>query len=75
MLPLNYMAGRGALMTLNGWGTLDAALVLLSAISLVLPTGRIAGFDGLRTPRAPARPRVIAEVVPERPLDRPSAPP
>jgi thiosulfate dehydrogenase [quinone] large subunit len=75
VLPLNYMAGRGALMTLSGWGTLDAALALLSAISLVLPTGRIAGFDGLRTPRAPARPTVVAEVVPERPLDGPSAPP
>jgi thiosulfate dehydrogenase [quinone] large subunit len=75
VLPLNYMAGRGALVTLNGWGTLDAALALLSAISLVLPTGRIAGFDGLRTPRPPPRPKVIAEVVPERPLDRPSAPP
>ncbi|HEY1868936.1 MAG TPA: TQO small subunit DoxD [Candidatus Cybelea sp.] len=75
LLPLNYMAVRGAIFTLSGWGSSDAALALLSAISLVLPTGRIAGFDGLRTPRAAARPTVIAEVVPERPLDRPSAPP
>lgn len=75
VLPLNYMAVRGAISTLSGWGSPDASLALLSAISLVLPTGRIAGFDGLRRPRAPARPKVIAEVVPERPLDRPSAPP
>ena len=75
VLPLNYMAVRGAISTLSGWGSPDASLALLSAISLVLPTGRVAGADGLRTPRAPARPKVIAEVVPERPLDRPSAPP
>lgn len=75
LLPLNYMAVRGAVGTLSGWGSPDASLALLSAISLVLPTGRIAGFDSLRTPRAPTRPAVIAEVVPERPLDGPSAPP
>jgi len=75
VLPLNYMAGRGALGTISGWGTLDAALALLSAISLVLPTGRVAGFDGLRTPRVVRRPVVTAEVVPERPLEGPTAPP
>ncbi len=75
VLPLNYMAVRGAVGTLSGWGSPDASLALLSFISCVLPTGRIAGLDGLRTPRAPRRPTVVAEVVPERPLDRPSAPP
>lgn len=75
VLPLNYMAVRGAISTLSGWGSPDASLALLSAISLVLPTGRVAGADGLRRRRVPARPKVIAEVVPERPLDRPSAPP
>jgi thiosulfate dehydrogenase (quinone) large subunit len=75
VLPLNYMAVRGAVGTLSGWGSPDASLALLSFISLVLPTGRIAGFDGLRTPRAARRTAVVAEVVPERPLDRPSAPP
>lgn len=74
VLTLDYMAGRGALWTLNGWGSLDAALALLSAISLILPTGRIAGFDGLRAPRVRRRPTVVAEVVPERPLDGPTAP-
>jgi thiosulfate dehydrogenase (quinone) large subunit len=75
LLPLNYMAVRGAVGTLSGWGSPDASLALLSLISLVLPTGRIAGLDGLRTPRAPRRPTVVAEVVPERPLSGPSAPP
>ena len=56
-------------------GIAGCVLALLSVISLILPTGRIAGFDGLRTPRAPRRPTVVAEVVPERPLDRPTAPP
>jgi thiosulfate dehydrogenase (quinone) large subunit len=75
LLPLNYMAARGAIFKLSGWASLDASLALLSAISLVLPTGSIGGFDGLRSPRGAHRPIVVAEVVPERPLDRPSAPP
>ncbi len=58
----------------SGWGSIDACIALLSAISLVLPTGRIAGFDGLRGQRAPRRKVVNAEVVPERPLDGPTAP-
>lgn len=75
LLPLNYMAVRGVLAAVSGWASPDAAIALLSAINLVLPTGRIAGFDGLRTPRAARRPLVTAEVVPERPLDRPTASP
>ncbi len=74
LLTLDYMAGRGAFGTLDGWGSLDAALGLLSAINLALPTGLIAGFDGLRAPRVRRRARVVAEVVPERPLDGPTAP-
>jgi thiosulfate dehydrogenase (quinone) large subunit len=75
VLPLNYMAARGAWGTLGSWGSVDACIALLSAISLVLPTGRVMGFDALATPRLRRRPRVIAEVVPERPLDGPTAPP
>jgi uncharacterized membrane protein YphA (DoxX/SURF4 family) len=74
VLPLNYMAVRGAIGTLSGWGSPDASLALLCAISLILPTGRVLGFDALATPRARQRP-VVAEVVPERPLDGPHAPP
>jgi hypothetical protein len=68
------MAARGALGTVSGWGSPDAALALLSLLSVVLPTGRIAGIDGLRSARARRKPTIIAEVVPERPLDRPTAP-
>ncbi len=74
LLPLNYMAARGALTTVSGWGTLDAALLLLSAISLVLPTGRTAGIDALFARRANRNAPVVAEFVPEPPLDRPTAP-
>jgi uncharacterized membrane protein YphA (DoxX/SURF4 family) len=74
LLPLNYMAARGALGTISGWGTIDGALALLSAVSLLLPTGRFAGIDALRR-RAVRRPTVVAEVVPERPMDGPTAPP
>ncbi|HEV3092817.1 MAG TPA: TQO small subunit DoxD [Candidatus Cybelea sp.] len=73
-LTADYIAARGGLSTANSWGSLDACLMLLSAISLVLPTGSVAGIDGLRRPRAPRQQRVVAEVVPERPLDGPRAP-
>jgi len=75
LLPLDYIAARGALGSASAWSSLDGAIALLSAISLVLPTGRVAGIDGLVGRRAPRRPRVIAEVVPERPLEGPTAPP
>lgn len=75
VLPLVYMAARGAGTTVSAWGTADASLALLSAISLFLPTGRVAGFDALRGCRTPRKRAVIAEVVPERPLEGPTAPP
>ncbi|MBV8531341.1 MAG: DoxX family membrane protein [Candidatus Eremiobacteraeota bacterium] len=73
-LALNYMAVRGAVGAPSGWGSLAATLALLSAISLVLPTARFAGFGGFVTRRAPRSRPVTAEVVPERPLDGPTAP-
>jgi thiosulfate dehydrogenase (quinone) large subunit len=75
VLALDYMAAHGAIGTVSGWGSPSASLALLSAISLILPTGLILGFDGLRAPRVVRRPTVTPEVVHERPLDRPSAPP
>ncbi len=74
VLPLDYMAARGALTTFTDWSTVDACMALLSAISLVLPTGRVAGLDAFFTRRR-AKTAVVPEVVPERPLDRPTAPP
>src|SRR6202044_3379891 len=55
VLPLDCMAARGALGSISSWGSIDACLALLSAISLVLPTNRIAGFDSLRGQRPPRR--------------------
>jgi thiosulfate dehydrogenase (quinone) large subunit len=74
LLPLNYLAARGGFGSVSEWGALDGSMMLLSAISFVLPTGRVAGIDGLFTRRSPRRQVVVPEVVPERPLDRPSAP-
>jgi uncharacterized membrane protein YphA (DoxX/SURF4 family) len=74
LLPLNYVAARGGLSSASAWASLDGALMLLSAISLVLPAGRVLGLDAFLV-RGPARrQRVVAEVVPEPPLERPSAP-
>ncbi len=76
LLPLDYMAGRGEIGTFTDWSGLDACMLLLSAINVVLPTGRTFGVDALfvrrRTPR---RQPVVAEFVPERPLQGPTAPP
>ncbi len=74
VLTLNYMAARGGLDTFNAWSSVDACMMLLSATNLVLPTGRVVGVDALFG-RRPRRRAVVPEVVPERPLDRPTAPP
>jgi thiosulfate dehydrogenase (quinone) large subunit len=74
-LPLVYMATRGAGATLSAWTSPDATLALLSAVNLVLPTGRVAGVDAMRARRPARRQTVVAEVVPERPLSGPTAPP
>jgi thiosulfate dehydrogenase [quinone] large subunit len=75
LLPLDYMAARGALNTFTDWSSLDSCMALLSAISFVLPTGRVAGVDALFARRRIRPATVIPEVVPERPLDRPTASP
>jgi uncharacterized membrane protein YphA (DoxX/SURF4 family) len=75
LLPLNYMAARGAIGTFTDWSSIDSCMALLSAISLVLPTGRVLGVDALFARRRIRPATVIPEVVPERPLDRPTASP
>lgn len=75
-LPLNYLAARGHLLSNATLQSVDFTLLVLSAISLVLPTGRALGIDALlarRTRRATSS--VRAEFVPEPPLDKPTAPP
>lgn len=75
LLPLNYLAARGHLVSSATLQSPDFELLVLSALSFVLPTGRFLGVDALfgraRRPAAPVK----AEFVPEPPLDRPSAPP
>ncbi|MGB6521266.1 MAG: TQO small subunit DoxD [Candidatus Cybelea sp.] len=73
VLTLNYMAARGALTSFSGWASIDGCLMLLSAISLVLPTGRVLGLDAFGARRGSRRTVVVPEVVPERPLDGPRA--
>jgi hypothetical protein len=74
-LTLNYMSARGGLDTFNAWSSVDACMMLLSAINLVLPTGRVFGIDRFFMRRSAPKAPVVAEFVPERPLDRPAAPP
>lgn len=75
LLPLNYLAARGAVATLSGWSSIDGCLMLLSALSFVMPTGRVAGLDALISRPSVRRRTVVAEVVPEPPLRGPTAPP
>jgi uncharacterized membrane protein YphA (DoxX/SURF4 family) len=74
LLAIDYIAGRSELAEPGGWGSLAAALALLSALNFVLPTGRVAGADALRGGRVARRRPVVAEVVPERPMQGPTAP-
>ena len=75
ILPLCYLLARGNLTWSQILQSPELALMLLSAISLVLPTGRFLGFDGLFA-YARRRPETVrAEFVPEPPLDKPTAPP
>jgi len=75
LLPLNYIAARGGFGSFTEWGTIDGCLLLLSAINVVLPTGRVAGIDALMTRRKPRRETVVPEIVIEQPLRGPTAPP
>jgi uncharacterized membrane protein YphA (DoxX/SURF4 family) len=74
ILPLNYLAARAGLGSASQWASQDGAMLVLSAMSFVLPTGRIAGIDALFAPRRERKTVIVPEVVPERPLDGPSAP-
>ncbi|HKE36690.1 MAG TPA: TQO small subunit DoxD [Candidatus Baltobacteraceae bacterium] len=71
-LTLNYMAAKGPVVTSAQLASPDFAMFLLSAINLVLPTGRAFGLDALLGRRSRSRvERVQAEFVPEPPLITP----
>jgi uncharacterized membrane protein YphA (DoxX/SURF4 family) len=73
VLTLNYLAARGAFASSGVLQTPDFDLCVLSAINLVLPTGRVLGVDALLGRRARYVPETVrAEFVPEPP---PSPPP
>ncbi|HXW76140.1 MAG TPA: DoxX family membrane protein [Candidatus Eremiobacteraceae bacterium] len=46
-LPLNYWAAKGAFAHLDGYFGMDLAYVVLSLVSVALPTGLVLGIDGL----------------------------
>lgn len=73
-LALNYVASTGHALSSATLQSLAFAMVVLSLISLVLPTGRFLGVDALFA-RSRRPPPVRAEFVPEPPLDRPTASP
>ena len=75
VLTLNYLAARGHMLSSATLQSPDFALLVLSFVSLVLPTGRVLGVDALFSRRAPRVERVHAEFVPEPPRQGPSAPP
>ncbi|MGD0969707.1 MAG: DoxX family membrane protein [Candidatus Aquilonibacter sp.] len=76
LLSLNYISAKGGLMHLSVWSGLDSAALVLSALSVVLPTGRVLGVDGilarLRRPRQPVAPAAV--FVEEPPMTGPTAP-
>jgi uncharacterized membrane protein YphA (DoxX/SURF4 family) len=73
-LPVMYLGAKGPLLSYETLATPDFSMVVLSAINLVLPTGRVFGIDALLG-RRPARiPRVQAEFVPEPPVAPPPPP-
>jgi hypothetical protein len=48
---LNYWLSKGSYANLNGYAGLDMAAIALSAINLALPTGLVAGVDGMLAAR------------------------
>jgi uncharacterized membrane protein YphA (DoxX/SURF4 family) len=75
VLALNFMAARGGLLSLEDWGGLDGTLLILTAVSLVLPTGRVWGVDALFGKQAEPEPTVRAVFVDEPPIGPPPSPP
>jgi uncharacterized membrane protein YphA (DoxX/SURF4 family) len=74
-LPIMYLAAKGPLLSYETLATPDFTILILSAINLVLPTGRVLGIDALLgRPRSRVE-RVQAEFVPEPPLTPPPAEP
>jgi uncharacterized membrane protein YphA (DoxX/SURF4 family) len=75
VLSLNYLSAKGGLSHLNVWSGLDSAAFVLSAVNLVLPTGRVLGVDGLLAHfRKKPQPAPSPLFVDEPPMTGPTAP-
>lgn len=75
LLALNYLTAKGGLLHLSMWSGIDAEAFVLCLISLVLPTGRVLGLDGLIAHvRARPKPAPKAVFVDEPPMTGPTAP-
>ena len=76
LLSLNYISAKGGLMHLSVWSGLDSTALVLSALSIVLPTGRVLGVDAIlaRLRRRPVQPAAAAVFVEEPPMTGPTAP-
>lgn len=73
-LPVMYLGAKGPLLSYETLATPDFSMLVLSAINLVLPTGRVFGVDALLGRSRTRIPRVQAEFVPEPPLTPPPPP-
>lgn len=70
LLGLNYLAASGGISTVAGWAGLDGLATIISAVSLILPTGRFLGVDWFltRPRRRVAAPQYTAQPVqPQQP--------
>jgi len=75
LLSLNYISTKGGLAHLSVWSGLDSAALVLSALNVVLPTGRVLGVDGLLARlRRPPKTAPAAVFVEEPPMTGPTAP-
>lgn len=77
LLSLNYLSAKGGLAHLSVWSGLDSAAFVLSALNVVLPTGRVLGIDGLLSRFKRKREPVAAGAavfVEEPPMTGPTAP-
>ena len=73
-LTANYVAAKGPVFSSGVLATADFSMFLLSAINLVLPTGRAFGIDALLGRSRRSVEHVRAEFVPEPPLITPPPP-
>jgi uncharacterized membrane protein YphA (DoxX/SURF4 family) len=75
LLAFNYLDAKGGLEHITLWSGIDAAALALSAINLVLPTGRVLGVDSILSHfRKQPRPDPSAVFVDEPPMTGPTAP-